>query len=76
MLADIRNRLAAVPFVPFSIRMADGREYPVPTLDHIWLPLGGARVIVTDDEGATIVLSALLISRIVEVKQVESARNA
>ena len=68
MLADICNRLVTTSFVPFSIRMADGREYPVPTRDHIWLPPGGTRVIVADDDGATMTLPALLISGIVEAQ--------
>jgi hypothetical protein len=75
MLTDIRLRLAAAPFVPFSIRMADGREYAVPTVDHIFLPLGNTRVVVTDDDGATTVLSALLISGIVDLGRPEGVSN-
>ena len=65
MVADIRKHIEAVPFVPFAIRVADGREYPVPTIDHVYLPPGGSRVIVADDEGITVVLPALLISGLV-----------
>ena len=42
--------------------MADGREYPVPTVDHIYLPPGASRVIVADDEGLVALLPALLVS--------------
>ncbi|HEV7868230.1 MAG TPA: hypothetical protein VGO90_11145, partial [Chthoniobacteraceae bacterium] len=55
-----------VPFVPFTIRMASGHEYPVPTEDHIWLPPGAARVVVSDDEGCTSLLPALFISGLVK----------
>ena len=62
MIGDIRKHLAITPFEPFRVRTADGREYPVPTVDHIWLPPGGTRVAVADDEGIVAVLPALLIS--------------
>ena len=61
MIGDIRKHLAIAPFEPFRIRTADGREYPVPTIDHIYLPPGATRVVVADDEGVVAVLPALLI---------------
>lgn len=65
MIADIRKHLAVAPFSPFAIRTADGQEYPVPTLDHIYLPPGGQRVVVSDDQGIVAVLPALLISGLI-----------
>jgi hypothetical protein len=65
MTGDIRRHLETVPFVPFSIRTADGREYPVPTIDHIYLPPTGGRVVISDHEGTVIVLPGLLISGLV-----------
>ena len=62
MIGDIRKHLGISPFVPFSVRTADGHGYPVPTLDHIYLPPGNKRVVVSDDDGIVIVLPALLIS--------------
>ncbi len=62
MIGDLRRHLAIAPFAPFRIRTADGREYPVPTVDHIYLPPGATRVVVADDEGVVAVLPALLIS--------------
>src|SRR5438067_1902182 len=38
VIADIRKHLELVPFTPFTVRTADGREYPVPTIDHVYLP--------------------------------------
>ena len=66
VIADIRKHLETVPFVPFAIRVADGREYPVPTIDHVYLPPGGSRVVVADDDGITVALPALLISGLVQ----------
>ena len=65
MIEDIRRRLGLTPFAPFSIRMADGHEYAVPTIDHVWLPPGGRRVVVSDDRGITVVLPVLMISGLV-----------
>ena len=62
MIGDIRRHLEVQPFVPFRIRMADGREYPVPTQDHIWFPPGSGRVAVSDGDGYVALLPALLIS--------------
>jgi len=65
VVGDIRKHLEQSPFVPFKLRTADGREYPVPTHDHVYLPPGGGRVVVSDDEGFVIVIPALLISGII-----------
>ena len=65
MTGNIRKHLEETPFVPFSVRTTDGREYPVPTVDHIYLPPTGGRVVISDDEGVVIVLSGLHISGLV-----------
>lgn len=65
MSGDIRKHLEIAPFVPFSVRAADGREYRVPTIDHIYLPPNGGRVVISDDEGTVVVLPGLLISGLV-----------
>ncbi len=65
MIADIRKHLERTPFVPFLIRTADGREYTVPSVDHIWLPPHQTRVFIADDDGLSAILPALLISGLV-----------
>ena len=65
MVGDVRKHLEITPFVPFTIRTADGREYAVPTIDHIYLPPVGGRVVVSDDEGVVVVLPGLLITGVV-----------
>ncbi|HEY5892914.1 MAG TPA: hypothetical protein VIT91_06745 [Chthoniobacterales bacterium] len=65
MIGDIRKHLEITPFVPFRVRIADGQEYPVPTVDHIYLPPGGARVVISDGQGFVAVLPALLISGLI-----------
>ena len=65
MTGDIRNHLQITPFVPFSVRTSDGREYPVPTIDHIYLPPSGGRVVISDDPGVVVVLPGLMITGLV-----------
>ena len=48
--------------VPFTLRMADGKEYPVPHRDYISLPPRGASVIVYDDKGNFTVLPLLTMT--------------
>jgi len=48
--------------IPFTLRMADGKEYPVPHPDHISLPPNASYVIVYDDEGHFTVLPLLTMT--------------
>jgi hypothetical protein len=66
MIADLRERLLAAPFVPFLIRTSDGREYSVPTADHAFITPRRNRVVVVADNGATNVLGPLHINSIVD----------
>jgi hypothetical protein len=47
---------------PFTLRMADGKEYPVPHPDHISLPPNASYVIVYDYEGRFTVLPLLTMT--------------
>ena len=64
MTSDIRKLVHAVPFVPFTIHLADGGQLRVPTIDHIAVPPAGGRIFVFGDDEHYEVLSTLLISRI------------
>jgi len=66
MIADVRERLLAAPFVPFVIRTPDGREYSVPTAEHAFITPRGNRVIVVADNGATAVLGPLHINSVID----------
>ncbi len=66
MIADVRERLEKVPFIPFVIRTSDGHEYSVPTVDHAFITPRGNRVVVVADDGATNVLGPLHINSIVD----------
>ena len=56
IIAAIKNNL------PFSILMADGREYQVPHKDYISLPPKGGFAIVFDDHGKFFVLPLLTMT--------------
>ena len=75
MTGDIRKHLEISPFVPFTVRTADGREYAVPTIDHIYLPPTGGRVVISDDEGVVVVLPGLLISGLVHASASDKGKN-
>jgi hypothetical protein len=45
---------------PFVLRMADGREYPVPHRDFITLPPNAGFVVVVDEEGKSFDVLPLL----------------
>ena len=65
MVGDIRKHLEITPFIPFVVRTADGREYPVPTIDHIYLPPGAGRIVISDNDGVVVVIPGLLVSGLV-----------
>ena len=48
--------------VPFTLRMADGKEYTVPHRDYIWLPPRASYVIVHEDDGHFTVLPLLTMT--------------
>jgi hypothetical protein len=48
--------------MPFTLRMADGKEYPVRHRDYISIPPKGLYVIVYDDQGRFTVLPLLTMT--------------
>ncbi len=53
---------AAASGVPFTLRMADGKEYRVPHRDYIAIPPKGLYVIVYADQGRFTVLPLLTMT--------------
>ena len=47
---------------PFTLRMADGKEYSVPHRDYIWLPQKASYVIVHEADGHFTVLPLLTMT--------------
>lgn len=48
--------------LPFTLHMADGKDYRVPHRDYIFLPPKAAFVVVTDDAGHVFVLPLLTMT--------------
>ena len=62
MIEDIRKLKQNSPFVPFTIHLADGRQFLVPAVDH-FLVVGNRAVVLNENESIEI-LPALLMSGI------------
>jgi hypothetical protein len=62
MTSDIRQHLQAQPFVPFTVHVADGREYHIPTPDHAHVHPNGERVSIFTDNDREFILPALQLS--------------
>lgn len=60
----LREYRDAVPFVPFTIRIADGRAFRVPHRDYLSISPSSHTVIVHKLAGGHHVLNSLLISDI------------
>jgi len=67
MVDDIRKLVDRRPFMPFTIRMSDGQQYPVPSTDHIHFSPRGTRVFVSDDSDDSVaILPVLHVSGVIE----------
>ena len=75
MIELIRERLKLFPFQPFALRTADGREYPVLTIDHIWLPPGTKHILVANDEGITVAIPPLLVTGLVQAETTSAQQS-
>jgi len=41
MIQKLRKLMAADPFQPFTISLADGRQFDIQSPDLVWIPAGG-----------------------------------
>ena len=57
MIQDIYELLHKRPFHPFVVRSTDGREYPVPSVDHASVNPAKTRVTIYDDADGWALLS-------------------
>jgi len=61
-MSRVQIEAAIASNTPFTLKMADGKEYPVPHRDYISLPPRAAYVIVYDDRGRFDVLPLLTMT--------------
>ena len=66
MIPRIRELLHSTPFIPFTIRTSDGREYVVPTPDHAAVHPKGSYFFVFGDDESTTRIAALHVAALVE----------
>ena len=71
MIPRIRELLHSTPFVPFTVRTSDGREYLIPTADHAAVNPKGSRVIVFTDNDSQIDLAGLHVAAVLKNGVVE-----
>jgi hypothetical protein len=69
MKQRIRDLLHATPFVPFSIRTADGKEYRVNHPDFVAAGSDTPNIYIEEPDGAFHFLSALLITSVGTAKE-------
>ncbi len=75
MTPDLRELIAAEPFVPFTIHTVDGGAAHVPTVDHISLTATGNRVFVSYDDGRYDAIQPMIISRVTVDEQTKESRS-
>jgi hypothetical protein len=59
---EIRERVLQRPFTPFSVRLADGLEIPVPSGDHVHLHPSGRTLFIHVDHGGTKIIDVALVT--------------
>jgi hypothetical protein len=64
VINDIRELVAARPFIAFTIHLVDGGAVRVPTVDHVYVTPTGNRVFVSFDDGTYDAIRPLMISRL------------
>jgi hypothetical protein len=69
MIPRIRELLHSTPFIPFTIRTSDGREYTVPTADHAAIHPKGSYFFVFRDDESSARITPLHVAAIVENKR-------
>ena len=69
-IAGVREALRRVPFVPFEIRLTDGRSLPVPHPDFV--AIGKRRIVVVSEKDETFIVEPL---RIVSLDRVPEKRR-
>jgi hypothetical protein len=63
MFEELRNRIKAAPFIPFTVYVADGRAVSVPNPDHILVTSAGL-VVIENDQGLLDILPVPIVSGI------------
>lgn len=72
MLEEIRDLIRKVPFTPFRVHLADGRNLEVPHADFVWLPKPGVFFYFHGDRNTSERINPLLIVTVESANGAES----
>jgi hypothetical protein len=64
MIADVLQRLRAIPFEPFFIVTSSGRSYRVATADHAGVNPRGSRAVVWFDDDSSVTIAGFHIAAV------------
>jgi hypothetical protein len=64
MIADVKHRLEARPFQPFTIVTSAECRYRVPTAEHAGINPRGTPVVVWFDDGGSVTVTGLHIASV------------
>jgi hypothetical protein len=66
-ITALREAVRARPFRPFRLRLADGREIPIPHPEYVAVAANGRRVVAfnPDDDSMSILEPFLIVSAVV-----------
>jgi hypothetical protein len=63
-IQQLRGAHKAIPFKPFTVHMADGRAFPVPHPDFLFMSPTGRTVIICQEDDEFSILDLLLMTEI------------
>jgi hypothetical protein len=63
-IEQVRTTLHASPFQPFTVRMADGRQFPVPHPDFLNLSPTGRTAVIFHPDGSASIVDLLLMTEL------------
>jgi hypothetical protein len=66
MIPRIKELLHSTPFLPFTVRTSDGREYTVPTPDHAAVNPKATYVVLFSDNDTHANVAGLHVAAVVE----------
>jgi hypothetical protein len=63
-ISEIRDVLRAQPFRPFTIHLADGREFPIEHVDFLLISRSGRSFVVADATGGYQIIDAAMVTNL------------
>ncbi len=63
-IEQLRTTLRAAPFRPFTIRMADGRQFPIPHPDFLSFSPTGRTAVIFHADGSASIVDLLLMTEL------------